>query len=143
MVQGEVYVWGNDARPVKYSRSLSMWMKIDHRTAVGFPQWTFCSYLTGSVSFSGYVFRSGTKTLPWDDSRYGPRNRNRYTVLMGKLREGRRRLREGYKRLNQNVIFGVMISISYNGHVLASKERRYRGTNADTGLVTVTGRRSS
>lgn len=54
--------------------------------------------VTMPVSFSGYVLRPRKKTLPWDESRYGPCNRNRQTIFMKKAHRG---LIDGYKRHQQ------------------------------------------
>lgn len=51
--------------------------------------------VTMPVSFSGYVLRPRKKTLPWDESRYGLRNRNRQTIFIEKAHRG---LIDGYKR---------------------------------------------
>jgi hypothetical protein len=41
--------------------------------------------VTKPVSFSGYVLRPKNKTLPLDECRYGPRNRNRQTIFTRRL----------------------------------------------------------
>ena len=46
------------------------------------------------------------------------------------------------RRLKEKIMVGVTMPVSFSGDVLRSMKRRYRGTEADTGFVTVTDRRS-
>jgi len=62
---------------------------------------------TMPVSFSGYVLRPRKKTLPWNDGRYGLRNRQ--TIF---IKKAHRRLIEGYKGLNKFTRLDLFLSAS-------------------------------
>ena len=52
------------------------------------------------------------------------------------------KIREGLKGLRMKAAFGVTMPVSFSGYVQRPKKGRCHGTKADTGLVTVTDRRS-